>query len=131
MTGNIILDGRLIKAYDRLKALAEYAGKTKDYAGELWNELLLDDRMMDEFMYYLDNHTFLDKLKCSGYGLTDLYCFNMRNVEMKQDVGKNYADTNKEGLALDTFLMMADMLRNPEVYIKRLEAGPGMDRFYD
>ena len=131
MAGNIILDGRLIKAYDRLKELAEYAGKTKDYADELWNELLLDDRMMDEFMYYLDNHTFLDKLKCSGYGLTDLYFFNMRNVEMKQDVGKNYADTNKEGLALDTFLMMADMLRNPEVYIKRLEAGPGMDRFYD
>ena len=131
MAGNIILDGRLIKAYDRLKALAEYAGKTKDYADELWNELLLDDRMMDEFMYYLDNHTFLDKLKCSGYGLTDLYFFNMRNVEMKQDVGKNYADTNKEGLALDTFLMMVDMLRNPEVYIKRLEAGPGMDRFYD
>ncbi|MBQ6229691.1 MAG: hypothetical protein IJJ74_01055 [Eubacterium sp.] len=131
MAGNIILDGRLIKAYDRLKALAEYAGKTKDYADELWNELLLDDRMMDEFMYYLDNHTFLDKLKCSGYGLTDLYFFNMRNVEMKQDVGKNYADTNKEGLALDTFLMMADMLRNLEVYIKRLEAGPGMDRFYD
>ena len=131
MAGNIIIDGRLIKAYDRLKALADYAGKTKDYADELWNELLLEERLMDELLYYLDNHTFLDKLKCSGYGLTDLYFFNMRNVEMKQDVGKNYADTNKEGLALDTFLMMADMLRDPEVYIKRLEAGPGMDRFYD
>ena len=131
MAGNIIIDGRLIKAYDRLIALADYAGKTKYYADELWNELLLEERLMDELLYYLDNHTFLDRCKCSGYGLTDLYFFNMRNVEMKQDVGKNYADTNKEGLALDTFLMMADMLRNPEGYIKRLEAGPGMDRFYD
>jgi hypothetical protein len=55
----------------------------------------------------------------------------MRNVEIKQDVGKNYSDTNKEGLALDTFLMMADMVKDPDKYIKRLEAGPGMDRFYD
>ena len=131
MAGNIIIDGRLIKAYDRLRELAGYAEKSEEYTEKLWSKLLNDPGLMDEFIYYLDNHTFLDKYKCSGYGLTDLYFFNMRNVEIKQDVGKNYSDTNKEGLALDTFLMMADMVREPDKYIKRLEAGPGMDRFYD
>lgn len=53
----------------------------------------------------------------------------MRNVEIKQDVGKNYGDTNKEGLALDTFLMMSEMMKDPDRFVKLLESGPGMDRF--
>ena len=75
MAGNIIMDGRLIKAYDRLRGLAEYAEKSEDYTEELWGELLADPALMDEFIYYLDNHTFLDKYKCSGYGLTDSVFF--------------------------------------------------------
>lgn len=129
MAGNIIIDGRLVKAYDRLEALSEFAGKDKDYPGVLWDKLLAEPLLMEEFMYYLDNHTFSDRLKCRGYGLTDLYFFNMRNVEIKQDVGKNYGDTNKEGLALDTFLMMSEMMKDPDRFVKLLESGPGMDRF--
>lgn len=131
MAGNIIIDGRLVKAYDRLEALSEFAGKDKDYPGVLWDKLLAEPLLMEEFMYYLDNHTFSDRLKCRGYGLTDLYFFNMRNVEINQDVGKNYGDTNKEGLALDTFLMMSEMMKDPDRFVKLLESGPGMDRFYD
>ena len=129
MAGNIIIDGRLVKAYDRLEALSEFAGKDKDYPSVLWDKLLAEPLLMEEFMYYLDNHTFSDRLKCRGYGLTDLYFFNMRNVEIKQDVGKNYGDTNKEGLALDTFFMMSEMMKNPDRFVKFLESGPGMDRF--
>lgn len=73
MAGNIIIDGRLVKAYDRLEVLSEFAGKDKDYPGVLWDKLLAEPLLMEEFMYYLDNHTFSDRLKCRGYGLTDLY----------------------------------------------------------
>lgn len=131
MSGNIILDGRLIKTYNALNELCSYAGKEESFSEKLWSELMDDPGLMEEFIYYIEHHTFLEKDKCWGYGLTDLYFFNMRNVEIKQDVGKNYEDTDKEALVLDTFLSMADMKKNPDPYIKKLEEGPGMDRFYD
>ncbi|MBQ8914420.1 MAG: hypothetical protein IJ054_10325, partial [Lachnospiraceae bacterium] len=60
MSGNIILDGRRIKAMEILYALGEYTGKSKEYIANLWSELLKDEGLMAEFMYYLDNHTFKD-----------------------------------------------------------------------
>ena len=35
-----------------------------------------------------------------GYTLTDLYFYNMRRQEIRQDIGKNYADSNKEAIAI-------------------------------
>ena len=128
---NIIFDSRKVKALECLKYLARFAKKDDAFLDLLWNELVSDEELMNEFMYYVDNHTFRDTYKISGYGLTDLYFFNMRNVEIKQDIGKNYGDCNKEALALDTFMTMASMKKEPEKYVKWLEAGPGMDRFYD
>ncbi len=78
-------------------------------------------------MYYLDTHSLDDSLSCEGYGLTDLYFYNMRRYELRQDLGKNYADCNKEALALDTFLMMGRMLKDPKAFLPALESGPGMD----
>lgn len=129
MSGNIIIDNRLLKAYDRLSDISKYTGKSKEYTEELWGILISDHELMEEFVFYLDNHTFMDKHKVKGYGMIDLYFLNIRYVEMQQDVGKNYSDTDKDALALDTFMMMADMKKNPEIYIKKLEEGPGMDRF--
>ena len=129
MSGNIIIDNRLLKAYDRLSDISKYTGKSKEYTEELWGILISDHELMEEFVFYLDNHTFMDKYKVKGYGMIDLYFLNIRYVEMQQDVGKNYSDTDKDALALHTFMLMADMKKNPEIYIKKLEEGPGMDRF--
>ena len=124
----IILDARRIKAYEALTQLAEAADKDEAFKDTLWGELLKNVELMGAFMYYLDHHILYDGIQCRGYGLTDLYFYNMRRVEMKQDIGKNYADCDKEGLALDTFLLMAEMMKDPEPYVRKLESGPGMDR---
>ena len=124
----IILDARRIKAYECLAELGKIAGKEEDFLEELWGEFLMSEDLMGAFMYYLDHHTFNDSVQCEGYGLTDLYFYNMRRIEMRQDIGKNYADSNKEALALDTFYLMAQMMKDPQKYIKHLEAGPGADR---
>lgn len=123
----IILDARRIKAYECLEELGKIAGKEEEYLEELWGEFLMNDDLMGAFMYYLDHHTFNDTVQCEGYGLTDLYFYNMRLVELRQDIGKNYADCNKEGMALDTFLLMARMLRDPGKYVRLLEGGTGND----
>ncbi|MBR3524378.1 MAG: hypothetical protein IKO11_00900 [Lachnospiraceae bacterium] len=123
----IILDARRMKAYEYLGELGKIAGRDESYLEELWGEFLGNDTLMSAFMYYLDTHSLDDGLSCEGYGLTDLYFYNMRRYELRQDLGKNYADCNKEGLALDTFLMMGRMLKDPKAFLPALESGPGMD----
>ena len=124
----IILDARRMKAYEYLGQLVSAVGREEAFADELWGELLENGELMGAFMYYLDEHSLFDGISCRGYGLTDLYFYNMRMFEMHQDIGKNYADCDKEALVLDTFLMMARMMKDPDRYISRLEEGPGMDR---
>ena len=123
----ILIDARRIKAYERLMQLCEACGKTEEFAEELWMEMVADEGLMGEFMYYLDHHSIFGQLECRGYTLTDLYFYNMRQFEMMQDVGKNYSDCDKEELVLDTFMDMAGMMKDPEKYIKKLSEGLGMD----
>lgn len=124
----IIYDARRIKAYERMQELGEYTGKDKEFIEKLWKALILDGDLMREFVYYLDNHTLSDELKCRGYGLTDLYVWLLERHNLMQDYGKNGAACNKEALVLDTFWMMVEMQKDPDTYVKRLNGGLGMDR---
>ena len=86
---------------------------------------------MADFMYYLDHHSFCNRTVCHGYSLTDLYFYKIRRYDVKRDAGKNNADCNKEALVLETFMMMADMKRDPDKYINKLKdaMGQGMDLY--
>ncbi|MCR5119413.1 MAG: hypothetical protein K6B44_07315 [Lachnospiraceae bacterium] len=123
----ILFDARRVKAYEYLKQLCEACGKSEEFTEGLWMEMIADEGLMGEFMYYLDNHSLFGQLECKGYTLNDLYFYNMRQFEMTQDIGKNYSDCDKEALVLDTFMDMAGMLKDPDRYIKKLSEGLGMD----
>ncbi len=123
----IILDTRRLQAYEYLTGIGEAAGKDAEWLDELWGAFLADEELMAAFIYYLDHHTMYDGYRCEGYGLTDLYFYNMRRTEMRQDIGKNYGDSDKDALALETFSMMAKMKSDPEPYVRKLERGLGMD----
>lgn len=123
----IIYDARRIRAYERIQELGRYTGRDAEFIEKLWKALVSDGALMKEFVYYLDNHTLLDELKCRGYGLTDLYVWLLERYNLMQDYGKNTAACNKEAMVLDTFWMMAQMQKDPDTYIKRLNGGLGMD----
>lgn len=126
--GGIFYDARRIKAYEGLLALGEYAGKDSGWIDALWEELVADGGLMKEFMYYLDHHTFLDESKCRGYGLTDLYVWQMDRYNLVRDIGKNTSACNKEAMVLNAFRTMLDMQKEPDTYLKRLTSGRGMDQ---
>ena len=92
-------------------------------------EMVADGELMQEFAYYVDNQTLLDQIKCEGYGLTDLYVWQVERYNLMQDYGKNGAECNKVAMVLDSLYMMAQMKKNPEEYVKRLNSGLGMDQF--
>lgn len=124
----IIYDARKIKAYECLLVLGEYAGKEEQWLGVLWECLLSDMGQMREFMYYLDHHTFCDEDRCKGYGLTDLYVWQMDRYNLIRDIGKNTECCNKEAMVLNAFWAMQQMKKDPDTYLRRLTSGEGMDQ---
>ncbi len=124
----ILYDARKVKAMEFLTDLCAYAGKDDDFTQGLWAEFLSDEQLYDEFVFYADNHTFLDEMKISGYSLSDLYVWQMDRYNIVRELGKNPTACNKETLVLNAFMEMANMKRDPEEYVKRIESGKGNDR---
>ena len=124
----ILYDARKLKAMGFLNDLCEYAGKEDEFANSLWNEFLNDEELYREFVYYADNHTFLDEMKVSGYSMSDLYVWQMDRYNIVRELGKNPTACNKETLVLNAFMEMSNMKRDPETYVSRIESGKGNDR---
>lgn len=124
----IIYDARRIRAYEGMMSLGEYAGREEKWLSRLWEDLLGDEGLMKEWMYYLDHHSFLDEEKFSGYGLTDIYVWQMDRYNLIREIGKNPRSCNKESMVLGAFRSMLDMKADPETYIRRLTDRPGMDQ---
>lgn len=124
----IILDGRKLLALEALQELGEFAGREPEWVNRLWEELLECPELMNEFMFYVDHHTFADTMDVEGYHMTDLYVFQMSRYNLIRDIGKNSEACNKEFLALGAFHDMACMKKKPEEYVRKLSGGPGMDR---
>ena len=127
--GTIIYDARRVKGYEYLKELCAYANRDETFQENLWKELAADGDLMKEFAYYADHQTILDEMTCEGYTLTDLYVWQIEHYNLMQDYGKNGADCNKVAMILDSLYMMAQLKKNPEDYLKRLNGSLGMDRF--
>ncbi len=123
----IVVSTGKIKAYERLSALCGIAGEGQEWCDAPWTELLFDAELFDEMVFYLENHFLLDKVKCEGYGLTDLYVWQLDRYNLIGDTGKNTDACNKERMVLHAFYDMAAMKKDPRVYIKRMTLGRGMD----
>lgn len=124
----ILFDQTRLKVYDSFSRLCEYAGKTQEWQQNLWNEFLMERGLYDAFVYYLEHHALPEMPQCEGYSLTDCYVWQMGQDNLRRDTGKNTAQCNKEDMVLRAFMMMAGMQRQPEVYLRRLRDGKGMDQ---
>ena len=124
----IVYDARKIKAYEGLLTRGVYADREESWLNTLWEGLVREEEMMEEFMFYLDHHTFLDAYKCGNFSMTDLYVWQINRYNLIGDTGKNTSVCNKEEMALKAFWAMLEMRRDPEAYVKRITLGQGMDQ---
>lgn len=124
----IILDSGKIKAYEGLKMLCEYSGKSSEWCDGLWLDMLTDYELYEEFVYYLEHHSLADHMRIEGYSLTDFYVWQMERYNLASDSGKNTEICNKEKMVLQSFKTMAEMKKNPEYYKRKLTDGSGMDK---
>lgn len=124
----IICATEKIKVYEGLRMLCEYAGKNELWCDELWMDMLSDHELYEEFLYYLEHHSFADRMKVTGYSLTDLYVWRMQRDNLSKDTGKNTESCNKEEMVLQAFRTMAQMKKDPVRYAGKLNENAGMDR---
>lgn len=124
----ILYDARRVKAYEGLMALGGTAGEPQEWCNALWEELICDRELYEELVFYLEHHYIMDKVHCAGYGLTDLYIWQMDRYNIIGDSGKNTEACNKDRMVLQAFRDMADMKKDPEAFVKRMTLGRGMDQ---
>ena len=125
---NIIYDATKVKVCQGFYAICEYAGLPLSWSDGLSKDILSDGDVYGELVYYIEHHTFQDKVKVEGYGLTDLYVFQMNRYNLIREIGKNTVSCNKEKMVMRAFRDLIDMKRNPAEYLKRLREGRGEDR---
>ena len=125
---SIVISTSAIKTCQYLYDLCEYCGYEKEYTDKLWGDLIGNDALYSELVYYLSNHTFKDDFSIEGYSLSDLYVFQMNKYNLIREIGKNPKECNKERMVINSFRMMLDMQADPETYVKRMLEGRGEDK---
>lgn len=126
---DIIIKTTNLKAYDALFTMANMYGKSEDYAEYLWAAMLNNEELMKEYIYYLEHGNLLDNMKVCGYTLTDLYVFQIGSYNLfVSDIGKNNSECNKDLIIMDTFMLMAKLINNPDEVINKMNEGRGMDK---
>ena len=128
MTG-VIYDSSRIKVYENLSALCNLAGESQEWCDARWQEIAADKQLYEELLFFMKNHTLKGGAACRGYTLTDLFVRQMDRYNLFHDTGKNTAECQKVDMVLRAFDAMAKLKKDPDVYIRRLEDGRGMDRY--
>ena len=124
----IVYDTSIVKICEAFYQICDYAGFEREWSDCLWLDILTEKAVLEELIYYIENHTFLDKYKVLGYSMGDLYVWQMIRYNLIQDTGKNSGTCNKEKMVMKAFRTMIDMTKEPEIHRKKLERGEGMDR---
>lgn len=122
----ILYNAGKIKSFENLKALALMVGETEEFATALWQDMLLDEELLDEFNYFVANHTIRGNVRCGELTLLDVYFSQMNKYNIYHDMGKNGDFCNKDRMVLNAFKQMTDMRRDPDFmlrYEKHEESG--------
>ncbi len=124
----ILYDASKIKVCQAFYAVCDYAELDRAWADELWKDIMIRPEIYEELAYYIEHHTFLNKVTACGYSLCDLYVWQMSRYNLIKDTGKNSKTCNKEKMAMQAFRSLIDFLSDPEKGRKKYENGQGMDR---
>lgn len=126
---HVIYDGRKLAAFNIASDFCKEQGYTTQFLTELWDGLLSDPVLYDEFVYFLQTGELTGNTRCGEYSMYDLYFYELGVYNLTHDQGKNEADCDKTALLFQAFHMMGRIKKEPETYLPRLSDSLGMDFF--
>lgn len=123
----IIYDGRKIAAYNIASDFCKSKGWPDRFFAELWEGILLDPVLYDEFTYYLEMNELTGNTVCEGYTMYDLYFHHLRSYNARHDAGKDTSTSDKDEVIFLAFHTMGRLRQEPEIYKQLLNKCEGMD----
>ena len=124
---SIIFDRRKLAAYDIVTDFCKKMHWDDQFLAELWEGLIYNPLLFDEFVYYNQKNELTGNFTCEGYSMLDLYFYHLRQYNVSHDIGKNPENCSKDELVFRAFHTMRMLQVKPEVYKKMLSEVPGMD----
>ena len=110
-----------------VKALAERAGETKDYAGELWARIKESSGVLQELAYYHDYGKFLCKHQVAGYTLADILVWQVDHFKAYMDRHLDMNRYRQERLLLQSLDVMLQMEKDPSAFSEKMRSESGTD----
>lgn len=123
----IIVSSEKLKYYEEIRRLCEYAGYEQVWCDRFWKDLLQDEGIYKELLYYLEHQDFLGEYQVNGFTVLDIFVWQMRRYNVRVDRGKNGPDCDKMAMLLETFRYMMDMKNTDNQAEWSMEMKNGMD----
>lgn len=124
---DMILNFNMVHLFEHTKDFCNALGYPEDFINELWEGIILHNDLYNEYIYYLNHHEFEGKFTFEGYGMFDLYFYELRHFNLRHDLGRNLSECDKDEIAILAFHTMGQFLKHPEEYRMKLEKGMGTD----
>ncbi|MCM1088840.1 MAG: hypothetical protein NC419_11830 [Muribaculaceae bacterium] len=108
-------------------ALCQYAGVDEAFYEQFWQSLSQSEAVYREFVYYLENQTFLCEYRIAGYTIVDIMVWQMDHFKAYLDRGQDDMKQNGDKMLLMAFDTMLKMEKEPEDYVRRMQSETGTD----
>lgn len=123
----LIIASEKIKLYEYLTELCTYISYTDEWRDAFWEDLLGNEAIYREFLYWADNQDFLLGCKVGGQTIIDILVWEMRKYNIRLDRGKNGPDCDKQAMVMEAFREMLDSYGNGARLEWSMEMRNGMD----
>lgn len=110
-----------------VNTLACSTGKSPQEANQFWDRLKRDPELMEELIYYSKNRDFLCKHKVAGYTVADILVWQVDHFKAYLDRREEINRYRQDKLLYNSFDILLQMRKNPEPYLKKLQAETGTD----
>lgn len=107
--------------------LCARAGKNGNFCRSFCEELLEDEEICREFVYYMENGTFACQAKVEGYTVVDVMIWQIDHFKAWLDRDTSDTAQNGDGMLLLAFDTLLKMKKDPREYIRRMQSETGTD----
>ncbi len=123
----LIIASEKIRLYEYLTQLCSYIQYTDEWRDAFWEDLLKNDAVYNEFLYWADKGDFLLACSVGGQTIIDILVWEMRKYNVRLDRGKNGPDCDKQAMVMEAFREMLDSCADGGRLEWSMEMRNGMD----
>lgn len=103
------------------------AGKSPEYAEDLWCRIQKSNGVLRELAYYHDYGSFYGKYKVAGYGLMDVLVWQVDHFKAYMDRHEEMNRYRTERLFLESLDVLLRMEEDPAPYVEKMKGETGTD----